>query len=132
VVDDLAVVLVEASRQVRLGCCQPDGVANTLAQGTCVSRSSGGWKSDALHCLQARARAWRAASVHHRMRTSRNLHARGQEVLRVTRRLALPLPELLQVINLLTTTVPFRQLDVRRLRLSSVLCSCTMHMRSRM
>jgi hypothetical protein len=30
-VDDLAVVLVEASRQVRLCCRQPDGVANTLA-----------------------------------------------------------------------------------------------------
>ena len=47
-VDDLAVLLVEASCQVCLGCRQPDGVANTLAQGTCVSRSSGGWKSAAL------------------------------------------------------------------------------------
>ena len=99
-INDLAVVLVEASCQVRLCCCQPDGIADTLAKGTCVSRKFGEYKSDVLHCLQAPARVWRAFNVHDHVRTSGDLHALGQEVLGVTRRLALPLPELLQVIHL--------------------------------
>lgn len=61
VVDDLAVVLVEARRQVRLCCCQPNGVAHTLAQGTCTTKRPcyevrGATRSDSI-CEQMPASA---------------------------------------------------------------------------
>lgn len=107
-VDDLGVVLVEARRQVRLRHRQAHGVADTLTQRACeigtlqvVIRQSlvGGER-----CRECRS--WRSWTVGEwsggagGVRTGGDLNTRGQEVLGVTRGLALPLAELLQVVDL--------------------------------
>ena len=89
VVDDLGVRLVEARSEVSLRHGQADGVGNAGAQRA--------WGRRRLSVALCRTRALRSVLQE---RTSGDLDTGGHEVLRVAGRLAAPLAELLQILEL--------------------------------
>ena len=101
-VDDLSVGLVEARGEVGLRDRHADGVADALAERAWVVGSVWGELGAvvASRGKEARRQTHRQTGGSAPLLTGRDLHALGDKVLRVARRLAVPLAERLEVVEL--------------------------------